>query len=71
MTRETESSAITTNLQLENKLALISGSTAGIGLAIREALAAEGARVIVNGPISSAMKGAALRADGCLMRSIL
>src|SRR2546422_861253 len=37
------------NLQLENKLALISGSTAGIGLAIARALAAEGARVIVNG----------------------
>jgi len=37
------------NLQLENKLALVSGSTAGIGLAIAKALAAEGARVIVNG----------------------
>src|SRR5437870_11514764 len=37
------------NLQLENKLALVSGSTAGIGLAIARALAAEGARVIVNG----------------------
>jgi len=37
------------NLQLENKLALVSGSTAGIGFAIARALAAEGARVIVNG----------------------
>ncbi len=37
------------NLQLDNKLALVSGSTAGIGYAIAEALAAEGARVIVNG----------------------
>src|SRR3954454_21383532 len=37
------------NLQLENKLALVSGSTAGIGLAIAKALAGEGARVIVNG----------------------
>src|ERR1041384_3220765 len=37
------------NLQLENRLALVTGSTAGIGFAIAEALAAEGARVIVNG----------------------
>ena len=37
------------NLQLENKLALVSGSTAGIGLAIASALAGEGARVIING----------------------
>ncbi len=35
------------NLQLSNKLALVSGSTAGIGHAIAMALAAEGARVIV------------------------
>jgi len=37
------------NLQLDNRLALVSGSTAGIGFAIAETLAAEGARVIVNG----------------------
>ena len=37
------------NLQLTNKLALVSGSTAGIGYAIASALAAEGAHVIVNG----------------------
>ena len=37
------------NLQLENKLALVSGSSAGIGFSIAKALAAEGARVIVNG----------------------
>src|SRR5438876_8980299 len=37
------------NFQLENKFALVTGSTAGIGFAIAKALAAEGARVIVNG----------------------
>lgn len=37
------------DLQLTGKLALVSGSTAGIGHAIATALAAEGARVIVNG----------------------
>jgi len=37
------------DLKLTDKLALVSGSTAGIGLAIASALAAEGARVIVNG----------------------
>ena len=39
----------TMNLQLENKLAFVSGSTAGIGFAIAKALAAEGARVVING----------------------
>lgn len=37
------------DLKLQNRLALISGSTAGIGYAIAQALAAEGARVIING----------------------
>lgn len=37
------------DLQIENKLALVTGSTAGIGYAIAEALANEGATVIVNG----------------------
>jgi NAD(P)-dependent dehydrogenase (short-subunit alcohol dehydrogenase family) len=37
------------DLELKGKLALVSGSTAGIGLAIATQLAAEGARVIING----------------------
>jgi NAD(P)-dependent dehydrogenase (short-subunit alcohol dehydrogenase family) len=37
------------NLHLEDKIALVTGSTAGIGFAIANGLAAEGARVIVNG----------------------
>ena len=37
------------NLELDGKRALITGSTAGIGYAIAEALAREGADVIVNG----------------------
>jgi len=37
------------DLQLENKIALVTGSTAGIGLATAKGLAAEGATVVVNG----------------------
>jgi NAD(P)-dependent dehydrogenase (short-subunit alcohol dehydrogenase family) len=37
------------DLQLKGKLALVSGSTAGIGLAIGSSLAGEGAAVIING----------------------
>src|ERR1700677_724600 len=37
------------NYQLENKTALVTGSTAGIGLAIATSLAGEGTEVIING----------------------
>jgi NAD(P)-dependent dehydrogenase (short-subunit alcohol dehydrogenase family) len=37
------------NLGLQGKMAVASGSTAGIGLAIATALAVEGATVVVNG----------------------
>ena len=43
------------DLKLKGRLALVSGSTAGIGLAIAEALAREGARVIVNGRTQGAV----------------
>src|SRR5579884_2898286 len=37
------------DLQLEGKRALVTGSTAGIGFAIAQALAGEGATVVING----------------------
>lgn len=43
------------DLKLKDKLALVSGSTKGIGLAIVKALAGEGARVIVNGRSNSSI----------------
>jgi len=43
------------DLNLKGKLALVSGSTAGIGLAIASTLAQEGARVIVNGRSQSSV----------------
>jgi NAD(P)-dependent dehydrogenase (short-subunit alcohol dehydrogenase family) len=47
------------DLQLKGKLALVTGSTAGIGLGIARALAGEGARVIVNGRTEARVKAAA------------
>jgi len=43
------------DLELKGKLALVSGSTAGIGFAIASALAREGAPVIVNGRTQAAV----------------
>jgi len=51
------------DLKLKGKLALISGSTAGIGHAIAAALAAEGARVIVNGRSQASVDAAVARID--------
>jgi NAD(P)-dependent dehydrogenase (short-subunit alcohol dehydrogenase family) len=53
------------DLELSGKRALVSGSTAGIGLAIAETLAREGARVIINGRTEAAVSSArlALRAS--------
>jgi NAD(P)-dependent dehydrogenase (short-subunit alcohol dehydrogenase family) len=47
------------NLQLENKMALVTGSTKGIGFAIAKLLAAEGAKVIVNGRSPESAQAAA------------
>jgi NAD(P)-dependent dehydrogenase (short-subunit alcohol dehydrogenase family) len=51
------------NLQLEGKSALVSGSTAGIGLAIATLLVKEGASVIVNGRTQARVDNA-VRASG-------
>jgi NAD(P)-dependent dehydrogenase (short-subunit alcohol dehydrogenase family) len=47
------------DLQLANKLALVSGSTKGIGRAIATGLAREGARVIINGRADKSVSDAA------------
>jgi NAD(P)-dependent dehydrogenase (short-subunit alcohol dehydrogenase family) len=46
------------DLQLSGRTALVSGSTKGIGFAIAVSLAAEGARVIVNGRTAGAVTAA-------------
>ncbi len=49
------------DLQLKGKLALVSGSTAGIGYAIAHTLAQEGASVIINGRSQTAVDEAVER----------
>jgi NAD(P)-dependent dehydrogenase (short-subunit alcohol dehydrogenase family) len=49
------------DLQLTGKLALVTGSTAGIGHAIAAALAREGAHVIVNGRSQAAVDAAVVQ----------
>jgi len=53
------------DLKLQGKVALVTGSTAGIGYAIARTLAQEGARVIVNGRTKAAVDEAVerLRSD--------
>jgi len=46
------------NLKLTDKLALVSGSTKGIGLAIATALAHEGSRVVINGRTEASVSAA-------------
>ncbi len=62
------------DLGLHSKLALVTGSTAGIGLATAETLAREGARVIVNGRTTARVDAAVerLRAavPGCSVHGV-
>jgi NAD(P)-dependent dehydrogenase (short-subunit alcohol dehydrogenase family) len=46
------------DMKLTDKLALVSGSTAGIGFAIAAALAGEGARVVINGRLEASVDAA-------------
>jgi NAD(P)-dependent dehydrogenase (short-subunit alcohol dehydrogenase family) len=47
------------DLQLQNKRAVVSGSSAGIGLAIAQSLAIEGADVVINGRNEARLEAAA------------
>lgn len=52
------------DLQLEGKRALVTGSTAGIGFAIAEALANEGAAVVINGRTEARVREAVRKLGG-------
>ena len=58
------------DLQLIGKTALVSGSTAGIGLAIAKGLAQEGATVYVNGRTEARVKQAMAEVEGQLKASL-
>jgi NAD(P)-dependent dehydrogenase (short-subunit alcohol dehydrogenase family) len=62
------------NLDLKGKTAVVSGSTAGIGFAIAEALAAEGAQVVINGRtearVNAAKEQIAKRVTGAQLRGV-
>src|SRR5438128_2161879 len=59
------------DLGLKGKLALVSGSTAGIGYAIAEQLVREGTRVIVNGRTATAVDAAVAKLNGIAAGSAL
>src|SRR5712664_1512340 len=62
------------DLGLRDKVAVVSGSTAGIGFAIAAALAAEGAKVVVNGRtqarVDAALKSIQQRVSGADLRGV-
>jgi NAD(P)-dependent dehydrogenase (short-subunit alcohol dehydrogenase family) len=62
------------DLGLQGRTAFVSGSTAGIGLAIAAALAEEGARVVVNGRtrprVDAAVAAVRARAPGAEVRGV-
>jgi NAD(P)-dependent dehydrogenase (short-subunit alcohol dehydrogenase family) len=55
---------MTMKIDLTGKTAIVSGSTAGIGLAAAEGLAAAGARVIINGRKQESVEEAAEKIEG-------
>jgi NAD(P)-dependent dehydrogenase (short-subunit alcohol dehydrogenase family) len=62
------------NFELNGKTSVVTGSTAGIGLAIAAALAAEGATVVVNGRtearVTAAIKSIQKRSSGAKLRGV-
>lgn len=58
------------NLHLDGKRALITGSTTGIGYAIAQGLAAEGAQVIVTGRTQASVDAALVRLRGDLPNAV-
>jgi NAD(P)-dependent dehydrogenase (short-subunit alcohol dehydrogenase family) len=59
------------DLHLQNKLALVTGSTLGIGFAIAEALAAEGVEVIISGRTQERVDAAIAKLRGILPQAKL
>lgn len=59
------------NIDLSNKTAIVSGSTAGIGFAIAEGLVASGATVIVNGRTQQAVDAAVARIKNAVANASL
>jgi NADP-dependent 3-hydroxy acid dehydrogenase YdfG len=51
---------------LQNRVAIVTGASAGIGLAIAEELVAQGAKVVVNGRRAEKLKGVADRLKGAV-----